>query len=122
MDVIYKEKPEDFKTLVDERRAWGAYVHLLDLEGEKVEKADFLDTSWETLEELADARIYLSFEETKLRVRESRAEARKVASWIRIIDNLAAEVYKYRNRVNEKFPELFENRVPEDEVRSDSTN
>ena len=75
------------------------------------------DITWECIEELADACVYLGFEETKLRSLNANLEARRINTVVNSIKTAATILYEYRERVYERYPELFKESL-EDEIRA----
>lgn len=116
-DQINK-KELSFDELLEYRRSIGYRVYgVKHISGIIIDRASYMDISWECIEELADACVYLSFEEEKLRNRQFKFEARKILSMIGSLKNTAQELYYYRERMENKYPELLEETL-EDEIRA----
>ena len=120
-DLIYDEealKELSFEELVEYRKAIGYRVYGVQLDiGVIVDRAWYMDLSWECLEELADACVYLDFEIQKLRNREAKLEASRLTSVVRSIKGTANTIKSYRERVSERFPEIFKETL-QDEIRA----
>ena len=125
---IYKEYEEtfdetdikslSFEELIEYRKAIGYRVYGVKLDiGVIIDRAWYMDLTWECLEELADACVYLDFEVQKLRNREAKLEARRLDSMIRSIKNTASILRSYRERVSDRFPEIFKETL-QDEIRA----
>ena len=116
-DQVDKKKLS-FDELLEYRRAIGYRVYgVKHTSGVIIDRAVYMDISWECIEELADACVYLSFEEEKLRNKQSKFEARKIMSMIGSLKATARELYLYRERMESKYPELLEETL-EDEIRA----
>lgn len=102
--------------LVAKRKAWGFSQYAIEVRGIKVDKALFMDTSWESLEEIADSIIYLEFELDKLDSQELRMEAIRIRAMIKVAYRLMHDLFAYRERVKVSCPDLLESKVPEGEV------
>ncbi len=111
-------KDLSFEELIEYRKAIGYRVYGVKLDvGIIIDRAWYMDLSWECMEELADACVYLDFEVQKLRNREAKLEARRLESTIRSIKSSAAVLDSYRERVSDRFPEIFKETL-QDEIRS----
>lgn len=96
-----------FDELISRRREAGFRKYAIEVDGEMIDKAIFMDTSWETLEELADCIVYLRFERAKVGSRGLKQEQRRVESWIRSLELIGNEMFAYRARLLDKAPELI---------------
>lgn len=105
--------PED---LVRKRKSWGFFQYAIKVNDVMVDQAIFKDTSWETLEELADAAVYLEFELDKLESKDFRMEARRVQAMRRVVYRLMSDLFSYRERVKISSPDLLESKVPESSI------
>lgn len=101
-----------FGDLVCSRREIGFEQYAILVDGEKTDRAFYVDTSWETLEELADGYIYSSFEIVKLESRGLRMEARRMRALRRTLQRLGDDLIAYRERVSVSAPELLESSLP----------
>ena len=111
-------KSLSFEELIEYRKAIGYRVYGVKLDiGVIVDRAWYMDLSWECLEELADACVYLEFETEKLRSREAKLEARRLDSVVRSIKSSAIILESYRERVSDRFPEVFKETL-QDEIRT----
>lgn len=111
-------KSLSFEELIEYRKAIGYRVYGVKLDiGVIVDRAWYMDLSWECLEELADACVYLEFETEKLRSREAKLEARRLDSVVRSIKSSANILESYRERVSDRFPEVFKETL-QDEIRT----
>ena len=111
-------KELSFLELVEARKAMGHEEYGVELEiGVIVDSAFYMDISWECMEELADAVVYLDFEQQKLSDRDSRQEVKRLGSLIRSLVSIANSLDQYRERISHKFPELLEETL-EDEIRA----
>tara|TARA_B100000749_G_C18160238_1_gene355548 strand:+ start:89 stop:472 length:384 start_codon:yes stop_codon:yes gene_type:complete len=107
-----------FEELVEYRRAKGHEEYGVELSiGVIVDRAYYKDISWECIEELADAIVYLEFEDQKLRDRSNRLDSRTINSLMKSINTIANSLYGYRRRIKNKYPEILEDTL-EDEIRS----
>ncbi len=107
-----------FQELVEYRKAIGYRVYGVKLDiGVIVDRAWYMDLSWECMEELADACVYLEFEIQKLRNREAKLEARRLEGVVRSIKSTAGTLKNYRERVSDRFPEIFKETL-QDEIRA----
>ena len=107
-----------FDELIEYRKAIGYRVYGVKLDiGVIVDRAYYMDISWECMEELADACVYIEFEIDKLRHREAKLEARRLTGVIKSLHNAASTLYSYRERVENKFPELLKETL-KDEIRA----
>ena len=69
-------KSLSFEELIEYRKAIGYRVYGVKLDiGVIIDRAWYMDLTWECLEELADACVYLDFEVQKLRNREAKLDA-----------------------------------------------
>lgn len=96
-----------FEALINQRRQAGFLKYAVTIRGQKVDRALFMDTSWEALEELADAVVYLTFEVTKLESKGFRAEARRLTSLIKALESQGEALFAYRGRLRELAPDLL---------------
>jgi len=112
-------KDLSFEELIEYRKSLGYRVYgveLLDV-GVIIDRAFYKDITWECIEELADACVYLGFEETKLRSLNANLEARRINTVVNSVKTAATILYEYRERVYERYPELFKESL-EDEIRA----
>jgi len=86
----------EFSELVELRRSQGFEEHAIELDGVKVDGALFRDTVWPAIRHIADAVVYLHFEETKAYSRGSRAEGRKLKSLALSLGQVGSELFSYR--------------------------
>jgi len=111
-------KELSFLELVEARKAKGHEEYGVELDiGVIVDSAFYMDISWECMEELADAVVYLEFEQQKLLDRDSKQEFKRLGSLIKSLSSIAHSLEQYRERMNIKFPELLEETL-EDEIRA----
>ena len=111
-------KELSFLELVEARKAKGHEEYGVELDiGVIVDSAFYMDISWECMEELADAVVYLEFEQQKLLDRDSKQEFKRLGSLIKSLSSIAHSLEQYRERVSIKFPELLEETL-EDEIRA----
>ena len=107
-----------FDELIEYRKAIGYRVYGVKLDiGVIIDRAWYMDLSWECMEELADACVYLDFEIQKLRNREAKLEARRLEGVVRSIKSSAGTLKHYRERVSDRFPEIFKETL-QDEIRA----
>ncbi len=107
-----------FDELIEYRKAIGYRVYGVKLDiGIVVDRAYYMDISWECMEELADACVYIGFEIDKLRHREAKLEARRLVGVLRSLHNAASTLYSYRERMQNRFPELLKETL-QDEIRA----
>ena len=113
-----ESKDLTFEELIEHRRAQGHEEYGVELSiGIIVDRAYYKDISWECVEELADAIVYLEFENRKLQVLVDKQESRRIKSLIRSIYSIAHSLYGYRERVQDKHPELLKETL-QDEIRA----
>ena len=98
---------KSFEELITRRRNQGFEEYAILIGGKRVDKAVFLDTSWETLEELADAVVYIRFEIAKVGTMDLKAECRRLRSLEKAILQLGRELFDYRERMSIKAPDLI---------------
>ena len=111
-------KSMNFDELVEYRKGIGYNVYGVELSyGIIVDSAYYKDVTWECIEELADAFVYLSFEREKLLNRSSKSNSRRIESIQNRIRDCVVFINNYREAVKEKYPELLEDTL-EDEIRS----
>ena len=111
-------KELSFLELVEARKAKGHEEYGVELDiGVIVDSAFYMDISWECMEELADAVVYLEFEQQKLLDRDSKQEFKRLGSLIKSLSSIAHSLEQYRERISIKFPELLEETL-EDEIRA----
>jgi len=98
---------ESFDVLVEKRRAAGfeTYGVVLD-NGEKVDKAVLIDTSWEAVEQIADSVHYLRFEVAKVGSRGLRAERQRLQALEKALSQIEHDLFEYRKRMLERAPDL----------------
>ncbi len=102
---------ETFDELVQRRREAGFEKYAIMVEGQAVDKAVFMDTSWETVEEIADAIVYLRFEGAKVGSAGLKQEQNRIEAWIRSLLLLGSDVYSYRQRMLERGSDLVSTEV-----------
>lgn len=102
---------ETFDELVQRRREAGFEKYAIMVEGQPVDKAVFMDTSWETAEEIADAIVYLRFESAKVGSAGLKQEQNRIESWIRALQQLGADVFDYRSRMTLRGSDLVSTEV-----------
>ena len=111
-------KSMNFDELVEYRKGIGYNVYGVELSyGIVVDSAFYKDVTWECIEELADAFVYLGFEREKLLNRSSKSYSRRIESIQNRIRDCVTFINSYRESVKEKYPELLEDTL-EDEIRS----
>jgi|TARA_Y100000310_G_C20534568_1_gene740212 hypothetical protein len=111
-------KSMNFEELVEYRKGIGYNVYGVELSyGIVVDSAFYKDVTWECIEELADAFVYLGFEREKLLNRSSKSYSRRIESIQNRIRDCVTFINSYRESVKEKYPELLEDTL-EDEIRS----
>ncbi len=103
----------EFGNLCLRRKRVGFEEYAIIHHGERVDRALFIDTSWESLEELADAHIYLDFEIQKLESKGLRLEARRLEALKRTVRRVAEDLLKYRERAEASCPDLLRNCLSE---------
>ena len=111
-------KSMNFDELVEYRRGIGYSVYGVELSyGIIVDSAYYKDVTWECIEELADAFVYLGFEREKLLNRSSKSNSRRIESIQNRIRDCVVFINNYRETIKEKFPELLEDTL-QDEIRA----
>lgn len=106
-DHQYPKTATSFRDLKEGRRKAGFEEYAIVVGGERVDKALFMDTSWETLEEISDSIIYLEFELVKLEALGIRNEARRIKSYIRQLWSVGDAIWIYRERIKSVAPDLL---------------
>lgn len=102
---------QTFEELIERRREAGFRKYAINVDGKMVDKAVFMDTTWEALEELADTIVYLRLESAKIGSRGLKQEQRRIESMIRTLLQLGRDIFSYRQRVLKKAPELINTEV-----------
>jgi len=102
---------ETFYDLVQRRREAGFVKYAILVDGQEVDKAVFMDTSWETVEEVADAIVYLRFESAKVGSAGLKQEQNRIEAWIRSLLLLGSDIYSYRCRMIERGSDLVSTEV-----------
>ncbi len=97
----------DFETLIVRRRRQGFEIYATLFGDKMVDRAVFLDTSWEALEELADAVVYMRFEIAKVGTEGLKNERIRLKAIERAILQLGSELFAYRERIRTKSPDLL---------------
>ena len=111
-------KSMNFDELVEYRKGIGYSVYGVELSyGIIVDSAYYKDVTWECIEELADAFVYLGFEREKLLNRSSKSNSRRIESIQNRIRDCVVFINNYRETIKEKFPELLEDTL-QDEIRA----
>lgn len=111
-------KSMNFDELVEYRKGIGYTVYGVELSyGIIVDSAYYKDVTWECIEELADAFVYLGFEREKLLNRSSKSNSRRIESIQNRIRDCVVFLNNYRETIKEKFPELLEDTL-QDEIRA----
>lgn len=111
-------KFDSFDEVVEYRKGIGYEVYGVSTrEGARIDRAWYMDLSWECIEELADAMVYLSFEVSKLDGVDSKIEMRRINSTCSQIRSAANSLWDYRERLKQKYPFLFKETL-EDEIRA----
>jgi hypothetical protein len=111
-------KSMNFEELVEYRKGIGYTVYGVELSyGVIVDSAYYKDVTWECIEELADAFVYLDFEREKLINRSSKVNVRRIESIQSRIRDCVIFINTYRDVIKEKFPELLEDTL-QDEIRT----
>ena len=111
-------KELSFLELVEARKAKGHEEYGVELDiGVIVDSAFYMDISWECMEEIADAVVYLEFEQQKLANWDSKQEIKRLGSLIKSLASIAHSLEQYRERISVKYPELLEETL-EDEIRA----
>ena len=111
-------KELSFLELVEARKAKGHEEYGVELDiGVIVDSAFYMDISWECMEEIADAVVYLEFEQQKLANWDSKQEIKRLGSLIKSLASVAHSLEQYRERISIKYPELLEETL-EDEIRA----
>lgn len=111
-------KSMNFDELVEYRKGIGYSVYGVELSyGIIVDSAYYKDVTWECIEELADAFVYLGFEREKLLNRSSKSNSRRIESIQNRIRDCVVFLNNYRETIKEKFPELLEDTL-QDEIRA----
>ncbi len=102
---------ETFDDLVRRRREAGFMKYAILVDGQEVDKAVFMDTSWETAEEVADAIVYLRFESAKVGSAGLKQEQNRIEAWIRSLLLLGSDIYNYRRRMISRGSDLVSTEV-----------
>jgi len=111
-------KELSFLELIEARKAKGHEEYGVELDiGVIVDSAYYKDISWECIEEIADAVVYLEFEQQKLANWDSKQEIKRLGSLIKSLASVAHSLEQYRERISIKYPELLEETL-EDEIRA----
>jgi hypothetical protein len=111
-------KSMNFDELLEYRKGIGYTVYGVELSyGVIVDSAYYKDVTWECIEELADAFVYLDFEREKLINRSSKVNVRRIESIQSRIRDCVIFINTYREVIKEKFPELLEDTL-QDEIRT----
>ena len=111
-------KSMNFDELLEYRKGIGYTVYGVELSyGVIVDSAYYKDVTWECIEELADAFVYLDFEREKLINRSSKVNVRRIESIQSRIRDCVIFINTYRDVIKEKFPELLEDTL-QDEIRT----
>jgi len=111
-------KSMNFEELVEYRKGIGYNVYGVELSyGVIVDSAYYKDVTWECIEELADAFVYLDFEREKLINRSSKVNVRRIESIQNRVKDCVVFINNYRDLIKEKFPELLEDTL-QDEIRT----
>ena len=97
-----------FDELVKARRAFGWEEYSIVVGGFRVDKAVFMDVSAEALEEVADLVVYLRFELEKVETKNLKGPARTLRGFLRTAESLGELLFKYRDTVRVRAPELLE--------------
>lgn len=97
-----------FSDLTTARRNWGFDTYGITVRGQKVDKAIFLDTSWEGVEEIADAVVYLRFEITKLTSKGLLREKKRLENLVLVLTRVGNELFQYRKRLETLSPDLLQ--------------
>jgi len=100
-----------FADLVLTRRADGFDLYAIEIDGRLVDRAFYIATSFESVEELADLYIYLSFEFAKLNVYGLKMEARRIDSFRKVVDRLGRDLFDYIERLKILAPDLLLDRT-----------
>ena len=111
-------KELSFLELIEARKAKGHEEYGVELDiGVIVDSAYYKDISWECIEEIADAVVYLEFEQQKLANWDSKQEIKRLGSLIKSLASVAHSLEQYRERISIKYPELLEETL-EDDIRA----
>ena len=111
-------KELSFLELIEARKAKGHEEYGVELDiGVIVDSAYYKDISWECIEEIADAVVYLEFEQQKLANWDSKQEIKRLGSLIKSLASVAHSLEQYRERISIKYPEFLEETL-EDEIRA----
>lgn len=113
VEIHFLDVEIDFLGLVAKRREEGLKSHTLMINGETKDEAIFRDTSRLALIELADTYIFLSFEYFKCLDRKLKLQARRLDALRTTIVRIADDVNFHRVVVEDSYPELLEDQVPE---------